>query len=291
MSSIKFIVDSSSDIPDQDLTRYNIDMLSVPIAVDGEGYLERVDFTIPEFYEILEKSSEIPVTSRVPQDEYLKAFQRAYAAGYAHVVSVTINAKGSGTYDACRMAADLFFEENPEAKDAMQIHAVDSQTYSMVIGHGVLTAAGMAEDGCGIGEILDYLADYYSRVEVYLASYSLEYAKKSGRLSAASAFVGDVLGLRPVIALIGGKTRIVDKVRGERQLLQKLLESFREHCADPEGPAFIIGGSAEQHSKELQALFEGELGRTLPIYQAGAAIVVNSGPKIAAIVCMGKKRE
>lgn len=290
MQKIKFIADSACDIPDEDLARYQIDMPSVPITIDGTGYFERKSFSIREFYDLLAASSEIPATSRVPAGDYLTLYERAYQKGYTDIINVTINAGGSGTSDSARMAIQLFYEANPEAKDRLHIHMVDSKTYSLGYGYPVVQAAIRAESGAAVPELLAYLYDYFDRLEVYLACYTLDYAKKSGRISAAAAFVGDVLGVRPIISLIDGTTKIVDRVRGEKQIVARLCEIYERQCLDPSDPVLAVSAAVDSYGEELQAQLEQQLGRAVPHYKAGASIVINSGPKMAAICMLGKKR-
>lgn len=290
MEKIKFIADTACDIPDAELQAYHIDMPSVPVAVDGVGYFERKSFTIHEFYKVLGQSKEIPATSRVPVSDYINCYKQALADGYTDIINVTINRGGSGTFDSAAMAIEQFYKEIPAARDSLKIHMVDSRTYSMAYGYPVIVSAQMAREGKSVAEILAYLDDFFSTLEIYLACYTLEYAKKSGRINAAAAFVGDVLGLRPIISLIDGNTKIVDRVRGEKQLLKRLVQIFDENCDDTQAPVLIIRGEVDAYAEELQKLLQKKLGRSIPVYYAGASIVINSGPKIAAVALRGKKR-
>lgn len=291
MNKTKIIVDTASDIPDEDLARYDIDMLSFPIAIDGKGYYERKSFTIREFYDVLAGSSEIPVTSRIPAADYVARYRAAWEQGYTDLISITINSGGSGTYESSCMAAKEFYDSHPEARETLRIHVVDSRTYSVAYGYPAVQAAIMARQGKPADEILEYLRDFFSRIEIYLACYTLEYAKKSGRITAAAAFVGDMLGLRPIIAMIDGRTKTVEKVRGDKQVAPRLVDLYRARRETPDSPVYAVSGSADEYGDRLQSLLEQETGRPVPHYKAGAAIVINSGPKIAAICVLGKKRE
>lgn len=290
VQKIKFVTDSASDIPDDLLMEYDIDMMHIPIAVDGKEYFERRSFSIHEFYKILAKTHEIPKTSRVPTEDYVECYKNAYERGYTAIINVTINAGGSGTYAAAQMSAELFYQENPEAKDKIAIHVVDSQTYTMAYGYPIVESAKMARSGKSVNYILKYLYDFFNRCEVYLGCYSLEYAKKSGRIGAAAAFVGDVLGLRPVISMIASKTHIVARVRGDNQLIPQLLKCYEENRDSEDSFVMAVCGETYERGLELQRALQKKLGREVPIYNAGASIVINSGPKIVAIVCLGKKR-
>ena len=232
MEKIKFLTDSANDIPDDELEEYGIEMLCIPIAVDGVGYHERKDFSIDEYYSIITKAKEVPVTSKVPEWQYLESYKRAFEEGYTDIVTVTISSTGSATYESAVMARDAFYKENPDAKKSFTIHVVDSLIYTIVYGYAVVEAVKMARKGTPVAQIIAYLEDWFAKAEVYLGVYSLEFAKKSGRLSGMSAFVGEVLGLRPIISMIDGKSAIVDKVRGDKNVALRIFEAVKQNCAD-----------------------------------------------------------
>jgi DegV family protein with EDD domain len=290
MQKIKFMADTPSDIPDELLKRFDIELLSVPMAVDGREYYERKSFSIREFYDILSAAKEIPVTSRVPTAEFLAAYRRAWESGCTDVICVTINAGGSGTNESAQMARDMFYSEFPAAGEKMKIHIVDSKTYTVAYGLPVVKAAQMARAGKSVADILAYLHDFFDRLEVYLVCYTLEYARKSGRITAAAAVVGDMLGIRPVIAMIDGATKTVEKVRGDKAIPAKLLQIFKKRCEHPEDLICVVDAAVDDYGLAVQSLFQKELNRKIPIHKAGASIVINAGPKIVAICCLGEKR-
>jgi len=290
MQKIKFIADTASDIPDDLMLKYNIDMPSVPIAVDGKEYFERRSFSIHEFYKILAKTKEIPKTSRVPADDFLAFYEKAYEDGYTDIICVTINAGGSGTNMSAHMARDILYKKRPEAKDKIKIHIIDSKTYTMAYGYPVVQSARMAQDGKDVGEILLYLHDFFDTCEVLLGCYTLEYAKKSGRISSVAAFAGDALGLKPVVEMIDGRTKVVAKARGDKQLIPQLVKLYEERRCSEDGFVMVACGAVTQYGIDLQQALKEKLGRDVPIFNAGASIVINSGPNIAAVIYRGRKR-
>jgi DegV family protein with EDD domain len=291
MEKIKFIADSPCDIPNEDLVRYKIDMTKVPITIDGESYYERQSFSIKEFYTILEQSKELPKTSRVPAQDFLSCYERAYAGGYNVIIAVTINALGSSTNASAHEAKQTFFEENPDANGKITIHIVDSATYSVAYGYPVIQSAKMAEEGRSSGDILEYLEGWFSGAQIYLGCYSLEYARRSGRITAAAAFVGDMFGLRPIILMQDGTTKVVDKVRGDRQVVPSIYNNYMKNRIDRDSPVIIAHGSNKEPARELRALIEKETGRSILMYPIGASILINSGPNIVALICHARKRK
>lgn len=289
-NKIKFVVDTASDIPDDDLKRLNIDMVHVPMVVDGVAFVERKSFSNIEYYEILNNAKEIPKTSRVPVDDYLDVYKKAFIQGYSTLISVTINAAGSGTHDSAQQAKQMLYEEHPEAEKQMEILVIDSKTYSANYGYPTIKAAEMAEDGADVAEIVAFLNDWIDRSEIYAACYTLKFAAKSGRIKFATAFIGEALGMRPIISLIDGETNTVGKVRGDKNIIPALVKQYETANLSKDEPILIICGENLSDAQELQSIFKKQFKIDAPIYHAGASIVTNIGPKALAIVYKGKLR-
>ncbi len=287
---IKLIADSPCDIPDSDIAAYGIELLSVPITIDGRGgYFERKSFTMEGFYDVLAGAGEIPATSRVPVADFYESYRRALERGYTDVICVTINAGGSSTNESAQLARRQFHDADPE-NAGLNIHIVDSRSYSLGYGWPVIQAARMAADGKSAEKILTYLNEWFARAEIYLGVYTLDYAKRSGRIGAAAAFVGEVLGLRPIIAMIDGETKIIDKVRGDRRVAGRIFSAYTERCEDFSAPVCVVCGQDKEYGQILAAMVAEKTGRMPPVYTAGASIVINAGPRMLAIVAQGRRR-
>lgn len=288
---VLLMTDTASDIADADLLAGGIVMLPIPIAIDGTGYLERVDFTIEEFYDKLAAAKELPVTSHILAQTYVQAYLEAYEAGFTHIINTTITSVGSNMFQAAVFAKKLFFEEYPDAAEQLEITVLDSGSYTVGYGYPIVEASKMAKAGKTADEIIAYLDDFYSTTEIYFAAYSLEYAKKSGRIPAAAAFVGDILGLRPIISIIDGRTTVVEKVRGDKNVVSHICELAYENASDKKAPTAIVYGAVEQYGEDLTKAAAKKFGHAPKArYRAGAAITINAGPKIVGIIVRGKKR-
>ena len=288
---ILLMTDSACDIPDADLLTGGIVMLPIPIAIDGKGYLERVDFTIPEFYERLTAARELPVTSHILSVTYAQAYQDAYEQGYTDVINTTITSKGSNMFQAAVFAKKQFYEDTPEAVDKMNITVLDSGSYSIGYGYPIVEAAKLIKAGKTADEVTVFLDDWFSCVEIYFAPYSLEYVRRSGRVPAAAAFVGDVLGLRPVISIIDGVTAVVEKVRGDKNVVVRVCEQGLAHASDKKAPTVVAYGSIEQYGEDLWKEISKRFGHAPKAkFQLGAAITINAGPTAVAMIVRGEKR-
>ena len=291
MQKIKIVVDSPCDIPDEQLSQYEIEMIGVPICVDGRDYLERTSFSCEEFYPILEAAKALPTTSRISIGSFEEVYNRVWNEGYTDIIVITMNAGGSGINESAQMAANFFFKENSEAVGTLSIHIVDSMTYSLAYGYPIMRAADMAQNGKTAEKILDFLCDILLRMEISLVCYTLEYAKRSGRITAAAALAGDILGLRPTIAMIDGTTKITAKSRGRKKATRNLIDTYRTRRDSSDDYVVIVSGVNDKYGQELKSLLEQELGHEVPHYKVGAAVAINTGPQMVGIGFLGKKRE
>ena len=192
VSKTAVLTDSASDIPRELEEKYGIDILPFSIVVDGQSYAERVDFTNEQYYEMLTKAEGIPKTSQITMLRFLEKFCAYADEGYTDVIFVSINSAGSNTYNAACMAAESLRDERPGC--TMNVHVVDSHTYSMTYGWHVCEAARKLQAGADVKSVVEYLEDQLARMEIMLSMYTLRFVKKSGRVSAAAAFAGELLG-------------------------------------------------------------------------------------------------
>jgi DegV family protein with EDD domain len=289
MEKIKIVTDTASDITLEQAQELDIELLSFMLSADGNSYRELVDLSIDEFYALLEKSDELPTTSQITAFAFEEMFEKYYGQGYTDVIYVSINAKGSATYQNACMAKNNFYESHPEAADKMRIHIIDSRSYTAMYGYPVREAAKKAATGTSADELVAYLEYWAENVGVYFLPMTLKYVKKSGRVSAAAAFAGDLLGLRPLIRIADGETSIAEKVRGEKNIVPKMVERILS-VIQPEAPYIILHGCNTALADSIAEVLTERLGYP-PVdkVKIGAAIAINAGPDLAAVVTLEKK--
>lgn len=287
MKKYVLLTDSACDLPQAVVDQHHIDIICFKIALDGQGYTERVDFAPEEFSEMLRNASGMPTTSQVTRYEFFERFEQYAQEGVEEVLYVSINANGSGTNAAAHAAAGDFHEEHPES--AMKIHIVDGRGYSLAYGGELVTAAQMLEDGADMETVIAYLEDKYSRMVTVITAYSLKVIRKSGRVSAASAIAGDLLGIRPIFTLIDGKSQVIKKVRGDKAVASSLVRFVKEGMIP--GTPYYIGYTNKKYVDEYCALCEREIGYP-PRYiiPLGSAVCSNTGPDAIGMVFEGQKR-
>lgn len=283
MTKIRIATDSTADIPKSVCEELEIAVLPLTIIAEGKEYLDGVDLTHQEFYELLERAETLPASSQVASFRYMELFEQSWKAGYSDLIQVTLNAKGSGTYQAAVLSRDLFYEEHPEAAEQLAIHIIDSGTYSMAYGMAVIQGAKLLQQGAGLEEVLTEIRDWLEHIKPVFAPMELKYVKKSGRISAAAAFVGDAMGLKPLITFENGESKVLSKARGENRAVAALVEMCLQERKPGTDYVLVYGSNSEANEKLKKACRE-TLDRP-PVYECpvGCIISINAGHNVVAL--------
>lgn len=288
MQNIRISTDSTADIPPSLVRELDIAVLPVTIIAGEREYRDGVELEPEEFYRLLERETQTPSTSQVPMPLYTGLFEESFRQGYSDLIFISINGRGSGSIQAASLARDLFFEENPEAVGKLNIHLLDSRNYSMTYGWAAVQAARMARDGECVEKILAETRDWLSHARALLVPLDLKFVKKSGRISAAAAFMGDAMGLKPAISFIDGESRILTKIRGEKKLPQAMLELVQAD-REPDSPYFLAYTANREAYEKMEACFLEHMDRGPEFsFPLGCAIAINAGPNAIAVVYRSK---
>ncbi len=288
---IKLMTDSCSDIPKATADELGIRMLCFPVTVDGVCAREVQDFSKEDFYEKIAAAQEYPTTAQITPFEMHDTFTQLYEEGYSEVIYVTIGSGGSATHDNAIAARAQFYSEDMTADRPMRIHIIDGRNYTATYGYAVVEAAKMLRRGADAAEVVAYLLDWVASAAVYFVPLTLKYVKRSGRVSAAAAFAGELLGLRPVCRIVDCQSDVLNKVRGEQHIVPHLMKIAGENMI-PHTPYVIMHGKDETLAKELAAQLTKQLGYPPAQYWAiGATVTCNAGPEVVGLVIRQQRRE
>lgn len=285
------MTDSASDISYADEQKYSISVIPFPITLGDKSYTSRVDFDNEQFFTLMAQHDEIPKTAQITPFQFQQIYLREAKAGVTDLILVLINSKGSATYDNSLQAINLFFEEYPQYKEVLHIHSFDGMGYNALYGSPVVHAAQMCDDGASVEEILQYLTEILPRRQIYFGIYDLKYAAKSGRIPTAAAFLGSALKLKPVMKIFDHSITTAAKCRGERKLVEKVVEMSMADM-EPGTPYELVYGNDTSCLEELRHLMVQKLGyEPAAVYQIGAAVAANSGPRVVGAAFTRKKED
>jgi len=160
----------------------------------------------------------------------------------------------------------------------------------MFYGYPIMESVKKIRKGAEAEEIVAYLEDWFNVCGIYAVPYNLKYAKKSGRVSAAKAFAGELLGLKPVILFADGTTQNVDKIRGEKNIVSKLVEIVEKNMT-PQTPYIIVHGRDDSLGKEIEKELYKRTGRKAELFNPiGAVVTANIGPDIVGVIVRRKNK-
>ena len=291
MRKIQIMTDSASDISYADEQKYSISVIPFPITLGDKSYTSRVDFDNEQFFTLMAQHDEIPKTAQITPFQFQQIYLREAKAGVTDLILVLINSKGSATYDNSLQAINLFFEEYPQYKEVLHIYSFDGMGYNALYGSPVVHAAQMCDDGASVEEILHYLTEILPRRQIYFGIYDLKYAAKSGRIPTAAAFLGSALKLKPVMKIFDHSITTAAKCRGERKLVEKVVEMSMADM-EPGTPYELVYGNDTSCLEELRHLMVQKLGyEPAAVYQIGAAVAANSGPRVVGAAFTRKKED
>ena len=281
MQKVKIITDSSCDLDINYLDELNVHMCPlVTIFKDGE-FLDRVEISPEEFYKKLENIKDLPKTSQVTPTLYLEAFKKALEEDM-EVLCIAFSSKLSGTYQSAILAKEML--NNNE-----KIHIID--TLSASVGQGLIVekAALMAKENKDINDIKQEVANMVSKVKHLIGVGSLEMLKRGGRISSSKALVGNLLGVRPILNIEEGKIFPLDKARGKKGLIKRLIEILEESGEDIKNKRIGISYSKDiEVAKELECELNKKGINNILISEIGAVIGSHVGPGTIALFFFGK---
>jgi len=284
------VTDSCCDLSKETIEELGITVLPFTLTMGGETFREIFDKSTQEVYDLMASSDEIPKHSQISPLTFEETYKKLYDEGYTDVISVSINSQGSGTYNNSIIGKDDFFENNPEANGKMKIFNIDSKSYTVLYGYPIMEAVKKIRKGASVEEIVAYFDDWFRVSAIYAVPYNLKYARKSGRISAAKAFAGELLGLKPIIEFADGETNTVDKIRGEKNIVPKLVECVEKRMT-PQTPYIMLHGRDDTLAKEIEKELIKRTGRKAETYQSiGAVVSANIGPDIVAVLIRRKDK-
>jgi DegV family protein with EDD domain len=216
--SIKITADSTCDLSQELIEKYNIEIVPLSIVRGDESLKDGVEISPDDIFDYVESGAGVCRTTAVNIDEYSRCFSEALKTNKA-VIHFTISSEMSACYQNALIASEDF--EN--------VYVVDSRSLSTGIGHLVLDAAIMAEQGVAPREIYDSLIASRERLEVSFVLSTLKYIHKGGRCSAVAALGANLLQLKPCIEVKNGKMDVGKKYRGsfEKCIMQYVDEKLR----------------------------------------------------------------
>ncbi len=280
MNSYKIITDFCADLPVELAEKLNVEVIPMEVLVEGEDPVSGFDIDVSEFYAKL-RDKKSAKTAAVNLDAFLTAFEPHLAAG-EDILYIGLAAGLSCTFANAKLAASELIEQYPGRK----IYLVNSHSGSIGEGLVVYYAAQNKEAGLSASENYRMLKDLTKRFYSEFTLNDLFFLKRGGRLSTATAVIGSVLALKPLVSLSDEeKLEVHGKARGRKNAIASLVKSLETLVDDPTDRVIAIGHSdCLEDAVNLEMMIRAKWNvKEIILADIGPAMGAHCGPDTIAI--------
>ncbi|MCY6369087.1 DegV family protein [Clostridium ganghwense] len=277
--AVKIVTDSTSYIPKELIKKYDISIVSLSVSFGNENFRE-TDIDNESFYKKMDDYDTFPTSSQPSVEEIYKIFEM-HVKDDNEVVGIFISSHMSGTFSTAGLVKNMILEEYPNAK----IELIDSKSNSMQLGFAVLAAAEAANKGKSLENVVEDADKNIKRSRFVFSPDTLAYLKKGGRIDGASALIGSLLRIKPILTVVEGKTEILSKVRTSKRAIQTIINTFKEDTKKfGFGDVIIHHINCEERAKKIAKVLEEQVGKVVKICDIGPVIGTHVGPGALGLV-------
>lgn len=238
-------MDSTSDLPDNIIEKYDIDILPLRVYIDNKEYLDKITIKVEDVYHAMRKGI-YPKTSLPNPKETYELFKK-YASKGIDFIYYSFSSKLSSTYETSYLIIEELRKEYPDVK--MEI--IDTKAGSFATGLVVLQGARLAKKGASFEDIVKASEEHIQHIEHVFTINDLSWLLKGGRISKSGAIIGKALNIKPILDVQEGKMVVIKKIRGRKRALNELVNLVQQRIK--EFPNQIIGIT---HADDLKTALE-----------------------------------
>jgi DegV family protein with EDD domain len=282
--SIKLLTDSGCDLPKEWLENESIHLFPLVVHLDDTEFFDMESIDSSEVYEAM-RGKKVPKTSQVPPTRFQETFTML-AEEKKQAIYISFSSELSGTFQTATMIAEQVKEQYPD----FTLTVIDTKCASLGMGLVVLKAAELVRLGVKYDELVKSISFYAEHMEHIVTVDNLDYLARGGRVSRASAFVGGVLNIKPLLHVEDGKLIPIEKIRGRKKVLQRMIDIMKERGKDLTNQTIGVShGEDEETAMLLQEKIKEQLGcDSFYMTQIGSAIGAHAGPGTIALFFLNK---
>lgn len=278
--TVRIVTDSVSDLPTQVVQELGISVVPLNVTFGRETYRDGIDMTTEQFYQRLVKCETLPVTSVPSQIAFTEIYDKL-AEETDEILVITLSAKLSATNGVALQSIDLM-------KNKCRVEVIDSEWAVMAQGFMVITAAKAAQAGASFDEVRDIALYNKSRVNMRAAFDTLEYLKKGGRIGRASALLGSMLKINPLITIKDGEIEPAGRTRSRARAIENLV-GFVMDYSNIEGIAVEDAACPDEAGNLVERLSSRFPKKQIYRSKTTPVIGTHTGPGILVVTVLGDK--
>lgn len=240
---LKIVMDSAGDIPQEWLSEYDIQVIPINIHFEDKMFLQGVDLSNDEFYNLADASGVIPKTSQPSPQQFVDFYNRIARVGDT-ILSLHVSSKLSGTFNSAVMAAQ-------ELKNKLHVIPFDTGSGSAAVGFMCKEVRQLEKAGESVQAIISRLETIRQNLSIVLTIDSFEYARRSGRVKALQAALASLINIKPVIILKDGALDVREKVRTRQRAIDRVLEIIHERMGEHKVNIAVVHSQSLDAAKQL----------------------------------------
>lgn len=277
---IRILLDSSADFSAEEAKERNLELVPINITLNDKNYRDGIDITKDEFYDLLVASEAFPMTAQPSPQDFLDIFEDAKEKGDS-LIYLSLSSALSGTFQSATLAKNM--------AEYDEIYLVDTLSATRAIRLMAEYACKLREEGKDAATIAEELESFKSRVVILAAVDTLEYLYKGGRLNKATAAIGELANLKPIITVTKeGKMAVPGKALGRNKALALLVKMVTAEQIDTTFPIYSLYAVGEENTEKLERKL-GEAGvRVTKRLQIGSTIGCHIGPGAYGVIFVTK---
>jgi DegV family protein with EDD domain len=269
------VTDSTASLTSDEAASLNVDVVPLEVVISGRTGLDLVEVSSEQVATALAGSEPVS-TSRPAPARFMAAYDRARQNGATEVVSVHLSGELSGTVDAARLAA---------RESTIPVTVIDSRQVGLGVGLAVLAAAELAQSGAGAQQVADEVTRICAGTSMLFYVDTLEFLRRGGRIGAASAFLGSVLAVKPLLEVTDGHIQPVEKIRTAARALARLEDLAVARAGSGPVRLGVHHLAAADRAEKVRDSLAARLPDASPVLvrQLGAVIGAHVGPGVVAV--------
>ncbi len=279
--SIRIVIDSTSDVTDEIIEKYNLKVVPLTVNFEKQSYLDKIELSSKEFFEKLAAADKLPTTTLVSPGAFVETFSEILLEG-DKVLGLFVASEFSGTYDSARMARNMIGSDD--------IHIIDTRSVCLGSFALILEAIELVQQNKTIEEIVEILNRLKEKIVVVAALDTLKYLEKGGRLSKGQAVVGSLLNIKPIVAIKDGEIKVIEKLRGKNKTVKWFDEWIEKNNYDlSDKTVLLFHGNAYNQLKLLRETIEDKYKiKNIIENEIGPVIGTHSGPGVLGMGFLNK---
>ncbi len=282
MSAIRFVTDSTANLPAEFAKQYNVKIVPVYVLFGEQSFRDYVEMPPAEFYARLAavkaKGGAMPTSSQPSPADFVNVYNELIQEGAKYIISIHVTAKSSGTVNSATLAKSMV--------SGAEIHVVDSATTTMLIGYMIAEAAKARH----VDEALAAIERVKANACLYFTVTEVDHLEASGRTSGSDQVAAAEIKIRPVIGVVDGVPKVVSPERAQRAAIDKVIAlTITAMAGKTIQGVTVVHGNALDRAEALEARVPTELGYTGRIYVVdfGPGLAVHFGPGLLGLAAYG----